>query len=97
METAHRCGADFVKVFPMAAGGIGFIEAVRAPLPHLRLFPTAGVTVDNFIGYLEAGCAGVGFVRALFAPEDLARGDFDAIRDRAASITARLAAWRRSP
>ena len=94
METAWRCGADFVKVFPAPAGGISYIQAVRGPLPHLRLFPTAGVTPDNFIEYLEAGCAGVGFVRSLFEPADLASGNLSAIRERAAAIKRRLAAWR---
>jgi len=94
METAHRCGADFVKVFPAPAGGVAFIEAIRAPLPHLRLFPTAGVTADNLVEYLNAGCAGAGFVRTLFEPAALARGDFSAIQERASAITRRLAAWR---
>jgi len=94
METAHRLGADFVKVFPAPAGGVAFIDAVRDPLPHLRLFPTAGVTTENFVDFLSAGCAGVGFVRPLFEPADLVRGDFAAIRDRASEIILRLAAWR---
>ena len=94
METAHRLGADFVKVFPAPAGGVGFIEAVRAPLPHLRLFPTAGVTSENFVDFLNAGCAGVGFVKSLFEPSELAHGDFAAIRKRATEITRRLAQWR---
>ena len=94
METAHRLGADFMKVFPAPAGGVEFIRAVRGPLPHLRLFPTAGPTPDNFIEYLDAGCAGVGFVRSLFEPADLATRNFDAIRDRATVIVRRLATWR---
>jgi len=93
METAHRLGADFVKVFPAPAGGVDFIRALRGPLPHLRLFPTAGPTPDDFIEYLDAGCVGVGFVRPLFEPADLAAGNFDAIRERAALIKQRLADW----
>ena len=94
METAHRLGADLVKVFPAPAGGVGFIQAIRGPLRHLRLFPTAGPTPDNFIEYLDAGCAGVGFVRSLFLPEDLEQERFGAIRDRAAGIIDRLRRWR---
>lgn len=94
METAHRHGADFIKVFPEPAGGVGFIRAIRGPLPHLPLFPTAGPTPENFIEYLEAGCVGVGFVRSLFDPQDLARGDLAAVRARAAEITRRLADWK---
>ncbi len=93
MQKAHDCGADFVKVFPSPAGGIGYVEAILGPLGHLRLFPTAGVTPENFVAYLEAGCAGVGFVRSLFEPDDLAGRDFARIRDRAADIIRRLAAW----
>ena len=96
METAHRLGADFVKVFPASAGGVGFIESILGPLPHLRLFPTAGVTPENVLQYLDAGCAGVGFVRTLFEPTDLAHRDFDAIRGRANGIVRRVAEWRDS-
>ena len=96
METVHRSGADFVKVFPAPAGGVDFIRAIRGPLPHLRLFPTAGVTPDNFTEYLDAGCEGVGFVRTLFTSDNMSGGDFAAIRGRAAGIIQRLAAWRAS-
>lgn len=94
MESAHRLGADFIKVFPAPAGGVDFIRAVRGPLPHLRLFPTAGVTPDNVLQYLEAGCAGVGFVRTLFEPDDLAHGRFEDIRQRAQRITTSVTKWR---
>lgn len=90
MEAAHRLGADFVKVFPAPAGGVDFIRAIRGPLPHLRLFPTAGPTPGNFLDYLAAGCAGVGFVRSLFEPTDLEEKNFAAISLRAAGIVKRL-------
>jgi len=93
MQAAHLAGADFVKVFPAPPGGISYIEAVLAPLPHLRLFPTAGFTVENFVDFLQAGCAGLGFVRNLFEPEDLAKRDFDAIRLRAGKIVRRFELW----
>ncbi|MHC4094131.1 MAG: bifunctional 4-hydroxy-2-oxoglutarate aldolase/2-dehydro-3-deoxy-phosphogluconate aldolase [Planctomycetota bacterium] len=73
MLTAHRCGADMVKLFPGPA------------------FPTAGVTLGNFLDILKAGAAGVGFVKPLFEPADLAKRDFAAIEQRAASVIARLA------
>lgn len=90
METAYRYGADFIKLFPAPFGGVSFIEAIRGPLPHLRLFPTAGATPENFLEYLQAGCAGVGFVRSLFVPDDLASGNLTAIRERAEGIVSRL-------
>ena len=72
-------------------------EAVRAPLPHLRLFPTSEVTPDNILAYLKAGCAGVGFVRSLFNPKDLSDRNFRAIRERAAGILRRFAGWNSTP
>ncbi|MEK6799468.1 MAG: bifunctional 4-hydroxy-2-oxoglutarate aldolase/2-dehydro-3-deoxy-phosphogluconate aldolase [Planctomycetota bacterium] len=96
MEAAHRGGAGLVKVFPAPPGGVSYFEAIRGPLPHLRLFPTAGFTVDNFTDFLDAGCVGVGFVKPLFDPADLAARRFDAIRSRAAGIIARLERWRES-
>jgi 2-dehydro-3-deoxyphosphogluconate aldolase/(4S)-4-hydroxy-2-oxoglutarate aldolase len=93
METAHRFGADFIKVFPAPAGGVDFIKALRGPLPHHKLFPTAGPTPENFISYLEAGCAGVGFVRSLFVPELLVSRDFDGIRKIASGVITKLSDW----
>lgn len=97
MEKAYRSGADFVKVFPAPAGGVEFIRAILGPLPHLRLFPTAGVTPENVQDYLHAGCAGVGFVRSLFVPRDLAERDFHSIRARAEGIVQSVARNRMTP
>ncbi len=91
MERAHRAGADFVKVFPAPPGGVDYIHAIRGPLPHLKLFPTAGITPDNFHEWLNAGCVGVGFVRSLFDPAELSTRNFRSIRERAAMIHRRLA------
>lgn len=93
METAHRWGASLIKVFPAPAGGVSFIEAIRGPLPHLKLFPTAGFTAENFVDFLRAGCVGAGFVRPLFEPADMKTRNFDAIRQRAASIIKRRNEW----
>jgi Entner-Doudoroff aldolase len=94
LEHAHRLGADFVKLFPAPAGGVEFVQSVRAPLPHLRLYPTNGITVENFLEYLDAGCAGVGFARWLFDPGDLNAGRFEVIRSRAESVIRRFNEWR---
>lgn len=85
MQTAYRLGADLIKVFPAPFGGAEYIEAVLGPLPHLKLFPTAGVTPDNVGDFLRSGCFGVGLVKSLFVPDDLASRNFTAIRQRAAT------------
>lgn len=84
--TAHRAGADIVKIFPAPADLPAFVTQIRGPLPGIKLFPTAGVTPENFLAVLRAGAFGVGFVASLFAPDDMKAKAFDRIRDRAASI-----------
>src|ERR1043166_3810828 len=62
---AHDAGADIVKVFPATALGPQFIRDVRAPLPHVKLMPTGGVTLDNAGDWIRAGAVAVGVGSAL--------------------------------
>jgi Entner-Doudoroff aldolase len=94
MMTAHRAGADMVKLFPGPANGPDFLRAVRGPLPFLRVFPTSGVTEDNIGDWLDAGAFGLGFVATLFDADDLQARRFDAIRERAARLVAAVNAHR---
>jgi 2-dehydro-3-deoxyphosphogluconate aldolase/(4S)-4-hydroxy-2-oxoglutarate aldolase len=52
METAHRAGADFVKLFPAPANVAEYIRFILAPQPYLKIFPTSGVNLDNMRRYL---------------------------------------------
>ena len=91
MESAHRAGADFVKLFPAPANVAEYIRFILAPLPHLKIFPTSGVNLDNMLDVLQAGAAGTGFVRPLFNPEMIRNKNYDGIRQRAEAIVERLA------
>jgi len=91
METAHRAGADFVKLFPAPANVAEYIRFILAPLPYLKIFPTSGVNLDNMLDVLQAGAAGTGFVRPLFDPEMIRNKNYDGIRQRAEEIVERLA------
>lgn len=90
MLTAHRAGADLVKLFPAPADPAEYIAAVLGPLPFLRIFPTHGTTPDNFVTILRAGAFGLAFVKSLFVPQDMAGRNFAAIERRAAAISRRL-------
>ena len=91
METAHRAGADFVKLFPAPENVAEYIRFILAPLPYLKIFPTSGVNLDNMLDVLQAGAAGIGFVRPLFDPEMIRNKNYDGIRQRAEAIVERLA------
>jgi len=91
---AWDAGADIVKVFP--AGGLGpaFFKDVRAPLPHVKLMPTGGVSIDNAGDWIHAGAVAVGVGSALVDPRLVAAGDFTAITERAARIVGHVRAAR---
>ncbi|HWG19693.1 MAG TPA: bifunctional 4-hydroxy-2-oxoglutarate aldolase/2-dehydro-3-deoxy-phosphogluconate aldolase [Terracidiphilus sp.] len=59
--TAHRAGADYVKIFPCSAmGGAPYLKALLAPFPFLKLIPTGGVTVQTAESFLKAGARALG-------------------------------------
>jgi 2-dehydro-3-deoxyphosphogluconate aldolase/(4S)-4-hydroxy-2-oxoglutarate aldolase len=59
--TAHRAGADYVKIFPCSAmGGAPYLKALLAPFPFLKLIPTGGVTIDTAESFLQAGARALG-------------------------------------
>lgn len=71
IRLAHLAGADAVKVFPAeAAGGPGYIRAVKSVAPHIPLVPTGGVTLENLTAYLDAGALFVGVGGALTGGPD---------------------------
>jgi 2-dehydro-3-deoxyphosphogluconate aldolase/(4S)-4-hydroxy-2-oxoglutarate aldolase len=85
-------GADIVKVFPATSLGPGYIKDLRGPLPHLKLMPTGGVSVENAGDWIRAGAIAVGVGSALIDPAALAARDYDAIADRARRLVAGVAA-----
>ncbi len=64
---AYQWGAPAVKVFPVASvGGVDYLRQLRAPLGHIPLIPTGGVTRANAGEMLAAGAVAVGLSRDLF-------------------------------
>lgn len=58
IHTAYKSGADIVKVFP--APNAGYIKNILAPLNHIPLMPTGGITADNIKEYQNAGAVAFG-------------------------------------
>ena len=91
MMTAHKAGADMVKLFPGPANGAQFVKAIRGPMPFLRIFPTHGVTEENCEQWLDAGSFGIGFVGSLFEPPDIQRRRWAVFEARARRMIAKVA------
>ncbi|GAB4517731.1 MAG: bifunctional 4-hydroxy-2-oxoglutarate aldolase/2-dehydro-3-deoxy-phosphogluconate aldolase [Anaerolineae bacterium] len=80
IEAAWDAGADVVKVFPATTLGPGYIKAVLAPLPHLKLLPTGGIDHTNMADYLNSGVIAVGVGGNLLDKKAIAAGDWEAIQ-----------------
>lgn len=58
---AWEAGADIVKVFPAGSlGGPKYIRSLKGPLPHIKMMPTGGVSIDSVADYLLSGAEAVG-------------------------------------
>jgi 2-dehydro-3-deoxyphosphogluconate aldolase/(4S)-4-hydroxy-2-oxoglutarate aldolase len=63
---AWELGATMVKLFPAETLGPGYIKAIKAPLPHVKLMPTGGVDLKTLTAYKKAGADGFGIGSPLF-------------------------------
>ena len=82
--TAWEAGADVVKVFPASVGGPSYFRAIKGPLPHIKLSPTGGVHLDTAAEFIRAGAEFLGVGGELVTKSDLAAGNLEGLRDRAA-------------
>ncbi|MCG0238593.1 MAG: bifunctional 4-hydroxy-2-oxoglutarate aldolase/2-dehydro-3-deoxy-phosphogluconate aldolase [Bacillota bacterium] len=90
--TAVRAGADLVKIFPASAVTPAFFREMRGPFPEIRLLGTGGITVENADEFIRAGAYAVGLGGALVAKDLVARGDWDAIAERARTLVEKVQA-----
>ncbi len=77
---AWKLGATMVKVFPAEELGLGYIQALKAPLKNITLLPTGGISIDNAVAYFRAGAQGLGISTGLFKSELIRNKDWDGLR-----------------
>jgi 2-dehydro-3-deoxyphosphogluconate aldolase/(4S)-4-hydroxy-2-oxoglutarate aldolase len=88
IHRAHTLGADVVKIFPAQNVGMDYFRAVKAPMPHLKLMPTGGVTLTNAGDWLAAGACAVGVGSALLDKDAIAQGNYDVLTENARILRA---------
>jgi len=91
---AWDSGADIVKVFPATSVGPGYLKDIRGPLPHIKLMPTGGVSIDNVGDWLKAGAVAVGVGSALLDARAIAGGNYGVVADNARRMIANVRAAR---
>ena len=85
--TAHRYGADFVKLFPAGTQGTAYLKAVTAPLNHIPILAVGGVNEKNIADFMAAGAVGAGVGGNLVNKTWIANGEFDKITALAKEFT----------
>lgn len=86
--SAHRAGADFVKLFPAGNLGIGYVKAVKAPISHVDLLVVGGIDEKNIASFLAAGASGAGIGGNLVNREWVNAGQYEKITELARQLVA---------
>jgi 2-dehydro-3-deoxyphosphogluconate aldolase / (4S)-4-hydroxy-2-oxoglutarate aldolase len=79
---ATNAGADFVKIFPCShLGGVDYMQALKAPFPHVAFIASGGVNQQTAGRYLAAGATAVGIGADLIPPRAIASREADWIQE----------------
>jgi 2-dehydro-3-deoxyphosphogluconate aldolase/(4S)-4-hydroxy-2-oxoglutarate aldolase len=88
---AYKAGGDIIKLFPFVElGGLGYLKAVRGPLPFVNYMLCGGCNLENISAYLGAGAAGVLIGSAILRKDLVAAKDWKAIAALAATFVAKV-------
>ena len=88
---AYKGGGDVIKLFPFVEiGGLGFLKAIRGPMPFVRYMLCGGANLENVSKYLAAGAAGILIGTAIIKRDLVASKDWNAIAGLAKSFVDRV-------
>lgn len=88
--TAHRAGADFVKLFPIGSMGASYLKDISAPLSHIRFLAVGGVNSENMNEYFKCGACGIGIGSSVVNKELINQGKWAEITKCALKYTEKL-------
>jgi 2-dehydro-3-deoxyphosphogluconate aldolase/(4S)-4-hydroxy-2-oxoglutarate aldolase len=91
ISNAEELGVEICKIFPAGElGGPAFVQAVKGPMPWVRLMPTGGVTPerDNIFAWIQAGVPCIGLGSKFISSQMLEAGDFSGVTDNVKQILA---------
>jgi 2-dehydro-3-deoxyphosphogluconate aldolase/(4S)-4-hydroxy-2-oxoglutarate aldolase len=86
VQLAYEAGADIVKLFPADILGMAFIKGIMAPMPHLRIMPTGGVSLTNAGDWIKSGACAVGVGSALLDKNAIDSGNYKLLTKNAEKI-----------
>ncbi len=86
IQLAYEAGAEVIKVFPADRLGMTFFKSVKAPLPHLNLIPTGGVSLTNAGDWIKNGAFAVGLGSALMDKKAIANKNYSVLTKNAQTL-----------
>ena len=94
---AYKGGGDIIKLFPFVEiGGLGFLKAIRGPMPFVRYMLCGGANLENVPNYLAAGPAGILIGTAIIRRDLVAAKDWDGIAGLAKSFSGKVEDFERT-
>jgi 2-dehydro-3-deoxyphosphogluconate aldolase/(4S)-4-hydroxy-2-oxoglutarate aldolase len=93
-QLAYEAGADLVKIFPVE--GPAYVKAIRAPLPHLKIVPTSGVTLQTAPEFLAVGCVALGVGSNLVSAQIMREQNWAELTRMAAEFVAIIRRFRKA-
>lgn len=97
ISDAEALGVEICKIFPAGElGGPAFVQAVRGPMPWVRLMPTGGVSPEqeNIAAWIQAGVACIGMGNKLISNKVIEKGDYASITETVRQVLAWIQAAR---
>ena len=88
--SAHRYGADFVKLFPNSELKPSYLKVLTVPLSHIKFLAVGGVGYENMKEFFEVGAVGIGVATAIADRKSILEGNYEEITRRAKLFTSQL-------
>lgn len=86
MVKAWNAGARAIKLFPAGFLGPTFIKDVRAPLGHIPIIATGGISLQNLRQFFDAGAMAIGLGGQLLKKNLIANNSFENLQELAAQF-----------
>ncbi|OGW86217.1 MAG: hypothetical protein A3C35_02725 [Omnitrophica bacterium RIFCSPHIGHO2_02_FULL_46_11] len=88
---AYNLGIDLIKIYPANfLGEVPFLNGLKRSFPFLRLAPSGGVNLDNFLDYIKAGATACVISRSLCDKATIRAHQWSEITERAKQFTQKL-------
>ena len=81
IKFAHRCGADFIKVFPTGCMGPAYFNHIQPAIKGIPILAQSGITRSNVRLYKNAGVTGIFVNDCLYTREMIERENWQEITD----------------